>query len=121
MMGLSESTLTPVPSGASVPRYDRCSIGALYLHQCIGAFHRTHQSRYPDRVMNEDGSDRAIIAASLRRNSVQQQVLPQSSVLGPVNNDGTIVSLKTRLTQEPDKKIRNGYPSAGPLSMSNQL
>ena len=59
------------------PTYDRQATKAGIVHLGIGAFHRAHQAWYTNWVMNEMGGDWAIIACSLRSDTVYQQMAEQ--------------------------------------------
>lgn len=52
MSPLSNSTLSDVPSGISIPSYDRSDLKVGIMHFGVGGFHRSHQAMYLDRLMN---------------------------------------------------------------------
>ena len=66
MTRLSAKTLSQVPAGVAVPKYDRSKISPGIVHLGIGAFHRAHMAVYVDDLL-ADNPDWAIVGASLRR------------------------------------------------------
>jgi len=50
---LSTATLATLGGSLSVPSYDRSSVRTGIVHLGVGAFHRSHQAMYLDRLMEE--------------------------------------------------------------------
>ena len=50
---LEAATLDQVPGGVAVPRYDRAALRTGIVHLGVGGFHRAHQARYLDELMND--------------------------------------------------------------------
>ena len=53
MPQLSTATLATLGGSLSVPSYDRSSVRTGIVHLGVGAFHRSHQAMYLDRLMEE--------------------------------------------------------------------
>ncbi|MGD9914490.1 MAG: mannitol dehydrogenase family protein [Rhizobiaceae bacterium] len=49
---LASSSLTQLPAGVAVPRYDRAQLSAGIVHFGVGNFHRAHQAVYLDDLFN---------------------------------------------------------------------
>jgi fructuronate reductase len=79
MTRLSAKTLSNVPSGVAVPKYDRARITPGIVHLGIGAFHRAHMAVYVDDLL-ADNPDWAIIGASLRRPDTKDALEPQDGL-----------------------------------------
>ncbi len=62
------------------PRYERAACGAGIVHLGIGAFHRAHQAVYTEAVLNTLGGNWRIIGCSLRSDTVQKQLNPQTGL-----------------------------------------
>ncbi|MBU2879311.1 mannitol dehydrogenase family protein [Aliiglaciecola lipolytica] len=52
---LNEDNLHHLPSGISVPNYDRKKVKAGIVHVGVGGFHRSHEAYYTDAYMNQTG------------------------------------------------------------------
>ncbi len=76
---LNNGSLTQLPSGVEVPRYDRRKVQTGIVHLGIGAFHRAHQAVYTDDVLEHDPSW-GIVAASLRSPDTQDALEPQDGL-----------------------------------------
>ena len=50
---LEAATLDQVPGAVDVPRYDRAALRTGIVHLGVGGFHRAHQARYLDELMND--------------------------------------------------------------------
>ena len=50
---LSNATLASLPQGVPGPAYDRGQVSVGIVHVGVGGFHRAHQARYLDRLMNQ--------------------------------------------------------------------
>ena len=50
---LEAATLDQVPGAVAVPRYDRAALRTGIVHLGVGGFHRAHQARYLDELMND--------------------------------------------------------------------
>ena len=60
-IALSAATLRCLPARLEVPRYERSSLRSGIAHIGVGAFHRSHQAVYIDRLLNQGlGHDWAI-------------------------------------------------------------
>ncbi|MCK0150763.1 mannitol dehydrogenase family protein [Marivita sp. S6314] len=71
---LSNDTLSALPDGVRVPRYDRASLTAGIVHIGLGNFHRAHQAWYLHRLFDEGLSlDWAIIGAGVRAADAAQR------------------------------------------------
>ena len=67
LIPLSDATLSRLPEGISVPRYDRKALTPGIVHIGLGNFHRAHQAWYLHRLMQEGlAHDWAIIGAGVR-------------------------------------------------------
>jgi mannitol 2-dehydrogenase len=53
MTALKDATLRELGKSVAVPTYDRNAVTAGIVHFGVGAFHRSHQAMYLDRLMNE--------------------------------------------------------------------
>jgi mannitol 2-dehydrogenase len=53
MQPLSEKSLPSLPSAVSRPTYDRSRVRQGIVHLGVGAFHRSHQAMYLDRLMEQ--------------------------------------------------------------------
>jgi len=76
---LSESTLGEARPGVLRPRYDRAAARVGVVHFGPGAFHRTHQAFYFDRML-ERRPDVAICAVSLRTADLRDALSPQDGL-----------------------------------------
>jgi fructuronate reductase len=76
---LCERTLPQALPGVLRPKYERVSTRIGTLHFGPGAFHRTHQAFYFDRLLERD-PNRAICAISLRTPSVRDALEPQDGL-----------------------------------------
>ena len=54
MPALSTATLPSLK--IPTPSYDRGQVTAGIVHFGVGAFHRSHEAMYLDRLMNEEGA-----------------------------------------------------------------
>ncbi|MHA6689943.1 mannitol dehydrogenase family protein [Devosia sp. A449] len=79
MTRLSAETLSQIPAGIAVPRYDRNSVTPGIVHLGIGAFHRAHMAVYVDDLLAEH-PDWAIVGASLRRPDTKEALAPQDGL-----------------------------------------
>jgi mannitol 2-dehydrogenase len=52
MARLTEDTLSQLPAGVALPRYDRGGVTTGIVHIGVGNFHRSHQAVYLDTLMN---------------------------------------------------------------------
>jgi len=55
VVAVSNSALPELAASAAVPGYDRARVTPGVVHLGVGAFHRAHQARYLDRVMEATG------------------------------------------------------------------
>ena len=78
VLRLGDSTLETFAGGASLPGYDRDSIGIGIVHLGIGAFHRAHQACYTEAVLNRLGGNWGICGVSLRSTGVRDSLAPQN-------------------------------------------
>ncbi len=53
MPSLSEKSLASLPASVSVPTYDRSRVRTGIVHLGVGAFHRSHQAMYLDRLLEQ--------------------------------------------------------------------
>ncbi len=51
-VALSAASLAALPPTVAVPRYDRTAVTVGIVHLGVGSFHRAHQARYLDDLMN---------------------------------------------------------------------
>ncbi|WP_104116025.1 mannitol dehydrogenase family protein [Arthrobacter sp. B1805] len=77
MTQLSAATLSSLPSGLSVPTYDRSALTVGIVHFGVGGFHRAHQAMYLERLMSQgQAHDWAICGVGvLPHDRVMQQVM----------------------------------------------
>jgi len=61
----------------SVPSYDRSALPARIVHLGAGAFHRSHQAYYLDRLMEQGHPAWGILAASFHGAKVRDALQPQ--------------------------------------------
>lgn len=74
LLHLSNNTMTRVPDGIRVPRYDRSRLRAGIVHIGLGNFHRAHQAWYLHRLMDAGlAHDWAIVGAGVRAADVAQR------------------------------------------------
>lgn len=76
---LSERTLLHLPPQILRPGYDRAATRIGTVHFGPGAFHRSHQAFYIDRLLERD-ADRAISAVALKTSAVRDALLPQDGL-----------------------------------------
>jgi mannitol 2-dehydrogenase len=55
MTRLSDQTLSTLHPEVSVPTYDRTRLGAGVVHLGVGGFHRAHEARYLDQLLEAGG------------------------------------------------------------------
>ena len=79
MTRLSAKTLSNVPAGVALPKYDRAQITPGIVHLGIGAFHRAHMAVYVDDLL-ADNPHWAIVGASLRRPDTKEALEPQDGL-----------------------------------------
>lgn len=77
MTRLNETTMKLLPAKVRRPHHDRARSGIGIVHLGIGAFHRAHQAVYTDDALALEGGDWSIAGASLRGQSVHDQLAPQ--------------------------------------------
>lgn len=77
--GLNERTLACAPPQILRPRYDRSLVRIGTVHFGPGAFHRTHQAFYFDRLLERDAS-RAVCAVSLKTATLRDTLAPQDGL-----------------------------------------
>jgi len=53
MLSLSAANLAKLDPEVAVPGYDRAQVGVGIVHLGVGGFHRAHQARYLDRLLND--------------------------------------------------------------------
>jgi mannitol 2-dehydrogenase len=53
MQPLNERSLPSLPSSVSAPTYDRSRVRPGIVHLGVGAFHRSHQAMYVDRLLEQ--------------------------------------------------------------------
>ncbi|HEY0401950.1 MAG TPA: mannitol dehydrogenase family protein, partial [Blastococcus sp.] len=53
MQPLQERSLPSLPSSVSAPTYDRSRVRPGIVHLGVGAFHRSHQAMYLDRLLEQ--------------------------------------------------------------------
>ncbi len=80
MTRLNGDILEQLPETLVQPTYNRDAIGAGIVHLGVGAFHRGHQAWYTEQVLNQYGGDWGIMGASLRSQTVRQQLDPQDNL-----------------------------------------
>ena len=74
LIPLSDATLSKLPDGIRVPRYDRSALTPGIVHIGLGNFHRAHQAWYLHRLMDEGlAQDWAILGAGVRRPDAAQR------------------------------------------------
>ena len=74
LIPLSTETLSRMPDGVRVPRYDRAGLTPGIVHIGLGNFHRAHQAWYLHRLMDEGlAHDWAIIGAGVRAADAAQR------------------------------------------------
>lgn len=56
MIELTASALSKVDPDVAVPRYDRSAISTGIVHFGVGAFHRSHEAMFIDRLLSAGGS-----------------------------------------------------------------
>jgi len=88
MKRLNQDTLSSLPSTIAQPQYSRQELKAGIVHLGIGAFHRAHQAYYTEAVLNQFGGDWKIIGASLRSDTVRDQLEPQDGLYTLVEQSG---------------------------------
>lgn len=54
MISLSNSTLADLPPHVGQPTYDRSAVSVGIVHIGVGAFHRSHEALYLDRLLGAD-------------------------------------------------------------------
>lgn len=88
MQRLSERTLPSASPEVIRPQYSRTHTRIGAVHFGPGAFHRSHQAFYFDRILERDAS-RAISAVSLKTPSLQQALAPQDGLYTLMELDAT--------------------------------
>ena len=61
MTSLSPKTLPALPPAVAIPGYDRATITGGIVHFGVGAFHRSHQAMYVNRILELGATDWGII------------------------------------------------------------
>ncbi|MCW8126836.1 mannitol dehydrogenase family protein [Microbulbifer halophilus] len=87
---LNNQTLPQLPASVTKPGYNRTAVTPGIVHLGTGAFHRAHQARYTEEVLENGESDWGIIGSSLRSPTVRDQLAPQNYLYSLVekSNDG---------------------------------
>lgn len=57
MIDLSQATLSRVGAPVAIPTYDRAAVTTGIVHFGVGAFHRSHQAMFIDRLLEAGGHD----------------------------------------------------------------
>ncbi len=83
LIPLRNETLSRMPEGVRVPRYDRSALTPGIVHIGLGNFHRAHQAWYLHRLMDEGmAHDWAIVGAGVRPfDEVQRQKMAAQDYL----------------------------------------
>ncbi len=87
MPRLNADTAKQLPETVMQPTYDREVTGVGIVHLGVGAFHRAHQAWYTEKVLNQYGGDWGIVGASLRSQTVYNQLQPQDCLYTMVERD----------------------------------
>jgi fructuronate reductase len=82
MHRLSDRTLHRLDPAAGIPAYDRTGLQTGIVHLGAGAFHRSHQAWYTDRVLADGDRRWGISAVSLRNPWLSQTLAPQDGLYG---------------------------------------
>ena len=77
MLRLKLENLPSVKDGVDVPSYNPCIHARGIVHLGVGAFHRSHQAWYTDKVLAQLGGDWRITGVSLRSASVRDTLEAQ--------------------------------------------
>lgn len=87
---LNNQTLDQLPGSVTKPGYDRNAVTPGIVHLGTGAFHRAHQARYTEEVLEQGETGWGIIGSSLRSPTVRDQLAPQNYLYTLVekSNDG---------------------------------
>ncbi|WP_250461502.1 mannitol dehydrogenase family protein [Microbulbifer litoralis] len=87
---LNNHTLEQLPASVTRPGYDRNAVTPGIVHLGTGAFHRAHQARYTEEVLENGETGWGIIGSSLRSPTVRDQLAPQDYLYSLVEkgNDG---------------------------------
>ena len=94
-VSLCAAAIDDLPGRVAVPRYDRTCLQVGIVHFGAGAFHRSHQAMYLDRLMSEGGAkDWAICAVDVLETDRPKRVAFRSQ-------DG----LYTLMVKQPDGTI----------------
>lgn len=80
MQRLTNAQLDDLPIGIRAPAYARAGVTPGILHLGVGAFHRAHQAVYVDDILAAGDTRWGIVGASLRSQSVPDQLNPQQGL-----------------------------------------
>ncbi|MGF0539972.1 mannitol dehydrogenase family protein [Agrobacterium sp. ES01] len=93
-MHLSESVLASLPTGITIPAYDRASITPGVVHLGVGAFHRAHQAVFIDDCLARGETEWGIVAASMRSVDTRDALAPQDNLYTYSERDGRSETLR---------------------------
>jgi fructuronate reductase/mannitol 2-dehydrogenase len=105
---LSEDALSRVGTAAIVPTYDRGALTPSVVHIGVGAFHRSHQAEYLDRLARTGRSTAwGVVGVGLRRRTVTDALAAQDGLYTLVERcaDGDrprVIGCVTRCLFGPD-------------------
>ena len=80
---------TVLPDTIARPRYQRERHGPGIVHLGVGAFHKAHQARYTEAVLNQFGGDWRITGVSLRSAEAHRQLADQDYLYTLEVRDGS--------------------------------
>jgi fructuronate reductase len=90
MQRLSEQNLHQVAPDVARPKYDRSKVPTRMVHLGAGAFHRSHQAVYNDKVMNDGDPHWGIMAVSLHSPAASQALTPQDNLYTLLTRDNEL-------------------------------
>lgn len=109
MQRLTNALLDDLPIGIRAPAYARADVTPGILHLGVGAFHRAHQAVYVDDILASGDTGWGIVGASLRSQSVPDQLNPQQGlyslmVRSAAADDVRIIGAIDRLLHAPSER-----------------
>lgn len=90
MQRLSEQTLNQLAPDVGRPNYNRTEVPTRMVHLGAGAFHRSHQAVYNDKIMNDGDAQWGIMAVSLHNLATSQALTPQDGLYTLVTRDNEL-------------------------------
>jgi fructuronate reductase/mannitol 2-dehydrogenase len=106
---LSDETLRALPTGLSVPAYDRHALRPGIVHMSVGSFHRSHQAVYFDDLASRGEQNWGIVGLGLRRPLLRAALSPQDGLYtvvtrGAGGDQARVIGALTRYLFAPEDR-----------------